>query len=186
MDTDYKSETQKEESLSEETVRAAKQGKSKTTTAYEMYREAIYGYCCTLVSDKTDALEATDAAIRRLDYERKKPNDILDQLKRFASSICEDIDLVKQFKSGNRYAYDRLFKKYNKNIYSYCYFLLLKRNDPRADAEDATQEAFVRCFMKINKMKKDFMFYPYLKKTAKHICIDLYELPEVRVYDDEA
>lgn len=93
------------------------------------------------------------------------------------ANYAEDADLVRLTKQGNLDAYEKLVQKYQEKIYSYCYYLLSKRREPSEDAKDAIQETFVRCFKKIQSLKKEIAYYAWLRTTAYRICIDLLNKP---------
>lgn len=97
----------------------------------------------------------------------------------------EDAKAVEKVKNGNIDAYEILFNKYCKNIYRYCFYLLLKRNYPKKDAEDAMSEAFVKCLESIHTLRENRTFFKFLHKTAYHICINILKKPQSKPDDPE-
>jgi RNA polymerase sigma-70 factor (ECF subfamily) len=85
----------------------------------------------------------------------------------------KDAELVQRVKQGDKGAYVSLFKQYGDDVYRYCYYFLSGRKEPEEDAGDAMQEAFVKCLKNIGNLREEGSFFPYLKRTAFTICMDI-------------
>lgn len=79
-----------------------------------------------------------------------------------------DKKLIKQYLVGDEASMEVLVKKYIKPIYSFTY-----RNVGSApDAQDITQEVFVKVWKNIRKFDTDKEFKPWLFQIAKNASID--------------
>ena len=83
-----------------------------------------------------------------------------------------DIDLkliVEQVKSGDVQAYTHLIRRFQKQIYLYCYYML----GSKEEAEDASQDVFIKGLENIKNFSYTVSFSAWLYKIAHHHCIDL-------------
>ena len=83
-----------------------------------------------------------------------------------------DIDLkliVEQVQSGNVQAYTQIIRCFQKQIYLYCYYML----GSKEEAEDASQDVFIKGLEKINNFSYTVSLSAWLYKIAHHHCIDL-------------
>ena len=78
------------------------------------------------------------------------------------------ITLIDQAKKNNRKAQLKLYNKYCKGMFGVA-MRFLKNTE---DAEDVTQEAFIKAFQKIHQYKGAVTFGAWLKKIVVHTCID--------------
>lgn len=72
--------------------------------------------------------------------------------------------LIERIKQGNLKAFDELYCRYLKPIYGYIY----KRVNHREDAEDITQDVFVRVFRHIKNFRGEAFFASWLYLIAKN------------------
>jgi RNA polymerase sigma-70 factor (ECF subfamily) len=79
----------------------------------------------------------------------------------------EDLFLVKAITSGDDDAFSRLFEKYRLAVHSLCY--RFTRN--AADAEDLTQEVFVKVYHKIRTFDARAKFFTWLYRVTINHCI---------------
>ena len=63
----------------------------------------------------------------------------------------DDRELVRRLKDGDKTAFDEIYEKYGKYLYRTAYLIL----NSTFDAEDALQEAFLCCYLKIAELKKE-------------------------------
>ncbi len=70
----------------------------------------------------------------------------------------EEIKLVKQFKGGDKSAFDALYEKYKNTLLRMSYLV----SGNLDDAEDIVQETFVKCYLHIGDLKKPEGFRPWL------------------------
>lgn len=82
--------------------------------------------------------------------------------------IQEDNLLIKKYLEGDEQSLEILVKKYLKPIYSFVY----KNVGNSAEAEDITQETFVKIWKNIKKFDQNKNFKPWIFQIAKNTSID--------------
>jgi RNA polymerase sigma-70 factor (ECF subfamily) len=80
----------------------------------------------------------------------------------------EDYDLVNRALAGDQAAYARLRNKYWRAIN----MMLSRMIRNKSDAEDLTQEAFIKAFNSLGSFNTDYAFSTWLYKIASNNCID--------------
>ncbi len=80
-------------------------------------------------------------------------------------SPCE-VDLVSRAARGDRDAFAALLGRYQRPVVSFAYRYLGNRED----AEDAAQDAFIRVYFSLAKLRQPERFSTYLFATALNIC----------------
>ncbi len=80
----------------------------------------------------------------------------------------EDRQWVKKSQAGDREAFSRLVKKYEKRVYYLAYGMLGNRED----ALDITQEAFLKAFRYLGGFRGGSDFYTWLYRIAYNLVID--------------
>lgn len=78
--------------------------------------------------------------------------------------------LIEEAKGGEFDAFSNLVSMYEKKIYNYC----LRMTNSREDAEDLTQEIFVRVYKSLKGFKGNSQFSTWVFRIAHNICIDHY------------
>jgi RNA polymerase sigma-70 factor, ECF subfamily len=87
-----------------------------------------------------------------------------------ASSVnLSDQSLVRYAQSGERRAFDRLVIKYRSRIVD----LAMRYTRNRADAEDATQETFIKAYRGLRHFRCDSAFYTWLYRIASNCARNL-------------
>jgi len=82
--------------------------------------------------------------------------------------VCqEEIIAMQQCRRGSRKAFEVLVNKYMKD----AYFIALGFVGNREDAQDLSQEAFVRAYRHIKSVKPDRKFFPWFYQILKNLCI---------------
>jgi RNA polymerase sigma factor (sigma-70 family) len=79
-----------------------------------------------------------------------------------------DADLVAAARSGNRAAYDELIRRYQRAIYGLACVLL----GDRSEAEDVTQEAFLRAWLNLDLLSDPDKFAPWVRRIVFGVSID--------------
>ena len=79
--------------------------------------------------------------------------------------------------AGNGAAFSQIIEKYQQPVYNLCYYML--RNT--VEAEDATQEVFLRAYTKIDSYNEKHKFSTWLFSIASHYCIDCLKRPQVNL-----
>jgi len=82
---------------------------------------------------------------------------------------CNNKKLI--FSKGNldRHAYAELVKDHSARIFAICFSMLSNRED----AEDITQQAFLKGFSDIKQLRDISKFGAWITQIAKHMCMDL-------------
>jgi len=86
-----------------------------------------------------------------------------------AGANLSDLSLVQCAQSGERRAFDRLVLKYRSRIMD----LALRYTRNRADAEDATQETFIKAYRGLRHFRCDSAFYTWLYRIASNCASNL-------------
>ena len=96
-----------------------------------------------------------------------------------------DLDLIRDYLSGDVAAFDTLFKRYHKAIYGLTFRLLRDRQL----AEDLTQETFFQILRTIHRINDSFNFSAWIHRIATNLCYDELrrrkKFPEAQEIDDE-
>lgn len=79
-----------------------------------------------------------------------------------------DEELIQATLQGNLSAFEALVVRYQKSLYRTT-LRILKDVD---EAEDATQETFVRAFKNLQNLKPGATFRPWFYRIAKNYCLD--------------
>jgi RNA polymerase sigma-70 factor (ECF subfamily) len=84
------------------------------------------------------------------------------------SEILEDKELIQRYLKGDSQALDFLIEKHLKPIYNFVY----KNVGNEANAEDITQEVFIKVWKNIKKFDQTKNFKPWIFQIAKNTSID--------------
>lgn len=76
--------------------------------------------------------------------------------------------IILEAKQGNQAAFRQLVTAYKGTVYRHAYALL---ND-RMEAEDVTQEAFVKVYYSLSKLENEYAFVSWLTKVVTNLCYD--------------
>ena len=90
-----------------------------------------------------------------------------------------DDELVEQIQLGNEDAAEELIKRYYASVLRYCRW----HCSGFGEAEDLTQETFLKLFKGLPRYRGKGKFKTYLYTIANHLCID--ESRKVRLYSLE-
>ncbi|MFQ6040069.1 MAG: RNA polymerase sigma factor [Candidatus Poribacteria bacterium] len=80
----------------------------------------------------------------------------------------EERVLIQRCQQGDRDAYEQLFLRYKDAVYNVAYGMLSNTED----AQDMTQEVFLRVFEKISQFRFKSSFSTWLYRIAVNICLD--------------
>ena len=97
------------------------------------------------------------------------PNKVFRTNSREERKILQEISdeqLVREFKKGNLEAFDHFVQKHQDRVYRLT-CLWLRNGD---QAEDATQEVFLRAFKGLRGFRFGASPFTWLYRTAKHVC----------------
>ena len=81
-----------------------------------------------------------------------------------------DSILINQAKAGDDQAYDKLLNKYRNSVYNLVYRMVRDIEE----AEDLTQEAFIKAFNSLAQFNEEYAFSTWLYKIATNNCIDFF------------
>jgi len=93
----------------------------------------------------------------------------------------EDRDLVEKARRGDVEAYNLLVSRWEKRVYNY----LLRLVGDREDAQDLSQEVFLKAYRNLGKLRDPSRFAPWLFRTAHNEAFSLLRRrrPETEVAD---
>jgi RNA polymerase sigma-70 factor (ECF subfamily) len=77
-------------------------------------------------------------------------------------SSVPDRDLVKQAQQGDYSAFDTLVRRYQERVYATLYHMTSNHED----ANDLTQEAFIKAYKALNTFKGDSSFFTWIYRIA--------------------
>jgi RNA polymerase sigma-70 factor (ECF subfamily) len=105
--------------------------------------------------------------------QEKTPQDqpqgrLLEQVDTAAQSE-EDSELMARAASGDRLAYDRLIRRYYRKVYATSYRLL----GSAEDAEDATQEIFLKVYKAARSFDPNLRFSTWLYRISLNHCLNV-------------
>src|SRR5687767_9295395 len=75
----------------------------------------------------------------------------------------DDLTLVKRAQAGDTSAYDDLIRKYQERIYATVYHMTSNHED----ANDLTQETFIKAYKVLGSFKGDASFYTWIYRIAE-------------------
>jgi RNA polymerase sigma factor (sigma-70 family) len=96
------------------------------------------------------------------------------------NSVNENI--INDARKGDAKAFKALLARYQKSVY----YLILKMVHSPDDAEDLTQEAFIKAFSSIHKFDNKYAFSTWLFRIATNTTIDFLRKQKVKVYSIDA
>jgi RNA polymerase sigma factor (sigma-70 family) len=79
-----------------------------------------------------------------------------------------DRKLIEKVQSGDKAAFKLFFEKHHRNIYRLCYHML---HDSQ-EAEDMTQEVFLKVFLKIKRFRGESRVSTWLYRIAVNLCLN--------------
>lgn len=103
--------------------------------------------------------------------------------RRSGDRSTSDQDLVLHVRRGETDAYGELVQRYQLSVFNVCFRLLGERRD----AEDMTQETFIRAYERLNMFDAERPFGPWIRRVAANLCLNRLNLkatPQVEL-DDE-
>ncbi len=84
------------------------------------------------------------------------------------NTMHADFALVQRAKAQDRAAFNEIVLRYKSKVYNYIY----RQVESAADAEDLTQETFVRAYLSINSFQSRASLNTWLFRIATNLCID--------------
>jgi len=90
----------------------------------------------------------------------------------------DDFTLVKRAKDGDMGAYDELIRRYQQRVYATVY----QMTSNHEDANDLTQEAFIKAYRALNSFKGDASFYTWVYRIAVNRTINFLKTRKNKVH----
>lgn len=79
-----------------------------------------------------------------------------------------EIELARRARRGDAAAFDELVRRFHRPVYRFCWRLVRS-----PDAEDLTQDTFVRAFVHFERFDPERPVLPWLVAIARRLCLDL-------------
>ncbi|MFH0991795.1 MAG: sigma-70 family RNA polymerase sigma factor [bacterium] len=80
----------------------------------------------------------------------------------------DDFQLVEAFKAGDEQAFEKLMRRYHRQVANIIYLTLGNRDE----IEDLTQEVFIRVYKSLHRFERDSSVYSWIYRIAVNISID--------------
>jgi RNA polymerase sigma-70 factor (ECF subfamily) len=84
--------------------------------------------------------------------------------------LLKDEDLVAQAQKGKQSALDELVNRYQKRAYAIAYHLC--SDEEKDEADDLTQEAFLKAFKGLGNFRGDSSFSTWFYRIVVNVCLD--------------
>lgn len=94
------------------------------------------------------------------------------------SNKRDDAELVRKAKAGDGKAYDELTLLYKDIVFK----IIQRMVHNRQEAEDLTQEAFIKAYNSITSFNEEYAFSTWLFKIATNNCIDFFRKRKLRTH----
>lgn len=94
-----------------------------------------------------------------------------------------DGSLVSRTRRGEAEAFGELVQRYQQSVFNVCYRMMLERRD----AEDLTQETFMRAYQRLGLFDRERPFGPWIRRIAANLCLNRIKSqkpPEMRLHDE--
>ncbi|HPA53861.1 MAG TPA: sigma-70 family RNA polymerase sigma factor [Bacillota bacterium] len=82
--------------------------------------------------------------------------------------IASDIEIVNQCLAGDVNAFEVLIERYKRAIYNTAFRMMGNREE----AEDVSQEAFIRMYNSLSKYNPEYKFITWALKVTTNLCLD--------------
>jgi RNA polymerase sigma-70 factor, ECF subfamily len=89
-------------------------------------------------------------------------------MRKGSAKDADDRELIAEAKRGDKAAFEGLVKMYSKYVYTTAFFIL---RDPH-EAEDVSQEVFVKVYLSIGGFRGLSSFKTWIRKLTVNTCID--------------
>jgi RNA polymerase sigma-70 factor, ECF subfamily len=96
-------------------------------------------------------------------------------------SASSDRDLIQRARRGDAEAFGELVLRYQTSVFNVCYRLLHER----LEAEDMTQETFLRARDRLHSFDEERLFSPWIRRVAANVCLNHLESQKRTVALDE-
>jgi RNA polymerase sigma-70 factor, ECF subfamily len=86
-----------------------------------------------------------------------------------SNPVYEDRELVRRAQNDDPWAIEQLVLRYQKKVYAIAYQML---SGDEQEAQDRTQDAFLKAFRKIKQFRGNASFYTWLYRIVINTCLD--------------
>ena len=107
-------------------------------------------------------------SFRATGISRQERQDI-DSQEKAPSMTLRDEELVARIKEGEDWATEELVNRYQKKSFAIVYHMC---SEDAEEAQDLTQEAFLRVFRSLGKFRGDSSFYTWFYRILVNVCLD--------------
>lgn len=76
--------------------------------------------------------------------------------------------IIREAKQGSKAAFAELVRRFKDHVYRYAYGML----GDKMEAEDVSQEAFVKCYTSLSRLESEFSFASWLNRIVFNLCMD--------------
>ena len=83
-------------------------------------------------------------------------------------SAPSDRDLIQRARRGDAEAFGELVVRYQVSVFNVCYRILHER----LEAEDMTQETFLRARDRLQTFDDERLFGPWIRRVAANVCLN--------------
>src|SRR5438552_10167614 len=83
-------------------------------------------------------------------------------------SVKTDSDLIREFKNGDIKGYNEIVRKYQQQVY----WVIRKMVNSHDDADDITQEVFIKIYTALNDFREDSNLFTWLYRIATNYSIN--------------
>jgi RNA polymerase sigma-70 factor (ECF subfamily) len=90
----------------------------------------------------------------------------------------QDSELISKAKSGDENALQELLSKYKIAVYNLIYRMVKDKQE----AEDLTQETFIKTFKSLPSFNEEYAFSTWIFKIATNNCIDFFRKRKLKTY----
>ncbi len=90
----------------------------------------------------------------------------------------QDSELIQRAKSGDEKALEELLSKYKIAVYNLVYRMVRDKQE----AEDLTQETFIKTFKSLTSFNEEYAFSTWIFKIATNNCIDFFRKRKLKTY----
>jgi RNA polymerase sigma-70 factor (ECF subfamily) len=87
----------------------------------------------------------------------------------FSADPDEEGRLIQNARNGDLKAFEQLVERYQHRIHRFCFMMVRGR---KQDAEDLTQEVFIKAYKGLKRFQPKARFYTWLYRIAVNTCID--------------
>jgi RNA polymerase sigma-70 factor, ECF subfamily len=90
----------------------------------------------------------------------------------------DDLQLVREFQAGSERAFNELVLRHRKAIFGLAVGMLGNRDD----ADDLTQEVFVKVYQSLGAFRGDSAFYTWIHRICVNLCLNHLRHRKVRTF----